>query len=954
MKNTFTLFPAKRIVLGALLLCFGITTQAQQALLPLPAHADDLCLIPTPQKATLQKGSLTLPDGELTIVVQLNEDKPDNSTRESTYSEISAITLSAITLSEYGGIDGFGMSMYWNSKYAKKKLKEHKKQDIPCLTITIDTQQLTPPAGIPAENMKEYYRLTITPEEASIYTVSKQGLMLACFTLAQLHTAYGDTLPCLTIEDWPAYTWRGWMDDISRGPIPNMDFLRNAIDILALYKYNYWTLYTEHTLVNPAYPDVAPADGITKQEIEKLNKYTMQPMGNLQVLAHAEKTLRIPFYNDIKDSKFNFNPGREKTYDYLDDILTYAADTVYRYSPFFHINCDETEALGSGYGRNHVDKLGADDAYCQHINRVCDILKPYKKEVLMWGDIVAKKPEMIRRLPKDMQYIVWNYAPADSYTEVLRPFKEARDEMGIDLWVAPSVAHWSVMLPNPANYMKNIACLARDGRLAGARGFMNTSWDDNGEALFDNSWHGMVWGAEMAWHPLQETDPVAAKEELQKREARFNRNFNVLFCQGRGLRTLIKSYPDKVTNALQGKDIADIFYRVGALESDTDIADWYQTSSLYESLYNFFPSMVDDNMGTRIKRANEKLHKMEQDVLAVYNSDERDTYNPMRHALYAIHHMQVTAQKCALRRQLYLTLQSGSLSDRNLCKTMAADYMQAVHKLKIEYLRLWDYESRQYSRDLIEARFDALGQEVLEIDRHVFFDIKQSNTRHTIVALRTLYGDREIYYTLDGHTPTKGDLLYTEPFTLDHSATIRAVAYNEYNEPVITERYLLHHKATGCRTKLNSRYSTYRDTYTGGGDNALTDGQMGSDLTYNDGHWQGYWSNDIDAEIDLGKVTAVNHISMRFLQNTFDWILSPTELQLYTSTDGKTWKQVRREEFHPEWSQGGNIVHTYALRNLKLNTRYLRIVAPNPGKLPAWHPSKHNDSYLFADEIVVE
>ncbi len=556
---------------------------------------------------------------------------------------------------------------------------------------------------------------------------------------------------------------------------------------------------------------------------------------------------------------------------------------------------------------------------------------------------------------------MWNYAPADSYTEVLKPFKEARDEMGIDLWVAPSVAHWSVMLPNPGNYMKNIACLARDGRAAGARGFMNTSWDDNGEALFDNSWHGMVWGAEMAWHPLQETDPVAAKEELKKREAHFNSNFNVLFCQGDGINVLTRSsHPrekQELTAALQGKDITDIFYRVGALESDTDIADWYQTSSLYESLYNFFPSMVDDNMATRIKRANEKLRKMEQEVPAVYNSQEHDTYNPLCHSLYAIHHMQVTAQKCALRRQLYLTLQSGSLADRDLCKTLAADYMQAVHKLKIEYLRLWDYESRQYSRGLIEARFDALGKEVLEMDRHVFFEVNQnnnSNARNTTVSLRTLFGDKEIYYTLDGHTPTKGDLLYTEPFSLDHSATIRAVAYNEYNEPVVTERYLLHHKATGCRTKLNSRYSTYRDTYTGGGDNALTDGQMGSDLTYNDGHWQGYWGENIDVEIDLGKTTAVNHISMRFLQNTFDWILSPTELQLYTSADGKTWKQVRREQYHPEWSQGGNIVQTYALRNLKLTTRYLRIVTPTAGNLPAWHTSKGNDSYLFTDEIVVE
>ncbi len=972
MKKSFTILSKKSIALAALLLLFGTASQAQQAPLPLPAHAEDLCLIPTPQSATLQKGSLSLENLALADCYVMTSYLLAPVTEELSYEDP---TYLLNIIDNTSGMPLFLKEphiLWKESKEREKFLKTPAKE--PRAVIELLEQPVTlPQAGIPAENMNEYYHLQITPQEIIIKTYTKQGLMMAYYTIVQLVTAYGNTLPCLTIEDWPAYTWRGWMDDISRGPIPNMDFLNKATNILALYKYNYWTLYTEHTLVNPTYPDIAPKDGITAKEIAQLTdrenrgrysnhlqRYpntTLQPMGNLQVLAHAEKTLRIPFYNNLKDSKYNFNPGREKTYDYLDDILTYAADTVYHHSPLFNINCDETEALGSGYAHDYVSKLGTDDAYCQHINRVYDILKPYKKEVLMWGDIVAKKPEMIRSLPKELQYIVWNYAPADSYTEVLKPFKEARDEMGIDLWVAPSVAHWSVMLPNPANYMKNIACLARDGRIAGARGFMNTSWDDNGEALFDNSWHGMLWGAEMAWNPLRETNPTDAKEELKAREARFNRNFNVLFCQGHSLSTLTGSHPDEVTNALQSKDVANILYRVGALESDNDIADWYLTSSIYESLYNFFPSMVDDNMATRIKRATTKLNQLEQEVLAVYNRQEPEIYNPLHHVLYAIHHMQATAQKSALRRQLYLTLQSGSLNDRNLCKSMAADYMQALHKLKIEYLRLWDYESRQYSRDLIEARFDALGREVLELDRHVFFEVKQSNIGtmlNTTVSLRTLYGDKEIYYTLDGHTPTKGDRLYTKPFSLDHSATIRAVAYNEYNESVITERYLLHHKATGCRTKLNSSYSTYRDTYTGGGDNALTDGQMGSDLTYNDGHWQGYWGNNIDVEIDLGKATSVNHISMRFLQNTFDWILSPTELLLYTSTDGKTWKEVRKEQFRPEWSQGGNIVHSYALRNLNLNTRHLRIVAPNPGKLPVWHPSKGNDSYLFTDEIVVE
>ncbi len=982
---------SKSLSLLALLLLFGSGGMAQVAQLPLPATADDLCLIPTPQRATLQQGSLTLPDDGFANVLLLAPvaEQQQGGTNMHAKTAHDALAAAVAFLQEQTTIGLLQERILWKeSKEMEKYLKAPDKQEMPCLVITLDTQQTAPSdAAIPAENMNEYYRLTIEPQQVSIHATTTQGVMMACYTLAQLYTAYGNTLPCLAIEDWPAYTWRGWMDDISRGPIPNMDFLRKASHILALYKYNYWTLYTEHTLVNPSYPDIAPKDGITQQEVAELAGWntpgsyanamsrtlsgsnrqhntvypftTLQPMGNLQVLAHAEKTLRIPFYQEYMDTRFNYHPGQEKTYDFLSHLLSYAAANVYPYSPLFHINCDETEALGSGHARNYVSKIGADDAYCQHINRVYDILKPYHKKVLMWGDIVAKKPEMIRRLPNDMQYIVWNYAAADSYSEVLKPFKEAHDEMGIALWVAPSVAHWASMMPNANNYMANIAGLARDGYRAGARGFMNTSWDDNGEALFDNSWHGMLWGAEMAWHPLQETNPAFAPQEMKARQERFNRNFNVLFYRGSSFATLVSHSNEHYTlpQQLQGKDFAALLYSISYLENDKDIAEWCHTAALNESLYSFFPSLVDDNMATRLKRATVKLNSTEQEVLAHSDLDDHGTRNPMKHALYAVHRMQATAQKCALRRQIYLTLQSNSITDRDLCRQMAADYLTQLHKLKIEYLRLWDFESRQYSRDLIEARFDALAQEVLEMDRHIFVAVNQNKAgtaRKTIVALRTLYGDREIFYTLDGRTPTHGDRLYSEPFTLEHTATLRTVAYNEYQEPVVTERYILHHKATGCKTTLRTPYSTYRDTYTGGGNNALTDGQLGSDLTYNDGRWQGYWGNDIDVEIDLGKATAVNHISMRFLQNTFDWILSPTELRLYTSTDGKKWKQVRVEHYSPEWSQGGNIVRTCALRNLKLTTRYLRIVAPNPGKLPAWHPSQGNDSYLFADEIVVE
>jgi hypothetical protein len=101
------------------------------------------------------------------------------------------------------------------------------------------------------------------------------------------------------IVDYPKLKYRGWMDDISRGPIPNMEFLKRAIATLAEYKFNFFNLYTEHVFKLDQYPDIAPTDGLTAAEVKELEDYAkifhIGLIGNQQCFAHAEETFKIPF-----------------------------------------------------------------------------------------------------------------------------------------------------------------------------------------------------------------------------------------------------------------------------------------------------------------------------------------------------------------------------------------------------------------------------------------------------------------------------------------------------------------------------------------------------------------------------------------------------------------------------------------------------------------------------------
>jgi hypothetical protein len=529
---------------------------------------------------------------------------------------------------------------------------------------------------------------------------------------------------------------------------------------------------------------------------------------------------------------------------------------------------------------------------------------------------------------------VWTYGAAESYADMIAPFAQLHSEQGTAFWVAPGVSHWS-STPQVRNYMQNIAYLARDGYLAGARGLMNTAWDDSGESLFGDCWHAMAWAAEMAWHPITSTDPKAAREEMAQREAQFNKNYD----------RLCNIEYRKYNSDNSDLSITKMIYAVGDLNSNKWVGDWFYTRALMQPLLEFNPSDVDEAMLRRCDSVERVVNR----VLGSIDSAM------VPHFAYACHRILCVAEKSRLRVMIYDALNGKGdyVTRKNEIQAASREYFYNLHNLKREYLRLWDEECTDYSRDTICNRYDRLGNEVQQARQKVFISNDYRDGK-MYVTLKTLFEDRPIYFTVDGRKPTKGANLYKRPFTIGRSFTVRAVSYNKWDDPVYSEQYLLFHKGIGKLRKLNTAYSDYRNVYSGGGDKALADGMLGSDEAYDDGHWQGYWGKDIDAEFDFGTVTQVSSVTMRFLQNTNAWILAPETIEVYTSSDGSEWKKVSTEHFPPDFHQYGAVLHTHAIRNINAKTRYLRVVVKNPGKLPSWHPGKGGDSYLFCDEIVVE
>lgn len=780
-------------------------------------------------------------------------------------------------------------------------------------------------------NADQGYILEVTEKGVVIQALTETGLFYGEQSLKQMlrHFAQSDgqvAIPCMRIVDYPKLKYRGWMDDISRGPIVNMDFLKRMIATMAEYKMNFFNLYTEHVFKLDDYYDIAPSDGLTAAEIKELEEFAAQYhiefFGNQQCLAHAEKTLRIPYYQEMADTKANWNPEKSK------DFLKYELETVAKAysSPFFNINCDETEALGSGKAHDYVAKHGASQVYADHIRWVYDVLKPLGKRVMMWGDIAAKDSAITSQLPKDMLMIVWAYSPLDSYVSMMVPFKK----QGLEFMVAPGMSMWGSVFPSYDLYTKNIANLVRDGYQQGALGMMNTAWDDSGESLINSAWHGMCWAAEMAWKPLEQTEPDAADLERESRLNTFNPLFERRFAAP-----------------------ADHFQLMRDLEK-VNVPNFFNSGALYESVWDFYPTKVSEENYRENKRAVDLIEKNLDHYLYKGNKNEPQFSAPMRIAHYVALHQLAVAKRNLLRHEIYQYMQGNQLFTKDGIEKDILDEIDLLHQVKRMYLKIWDEENRPYSRNIVEARYDQVAHELMDIPYHVLVSTMRGDKGETVVDMRTLFGVQPIYYTLDGRKPHVGENIYSQPFVLQETATVRAMTRNAMGEKVESERYVLLHKGLGKLALLHTPYADYKPEYAASGMGALADGVTGGDR-YNDGNWQGYWGNDIDAEFDFGKTTALQHIKIRFFQNIHDWIMSPNTVELYTSKNGKDYELYKTLTLKDvDYNSGSPAIYTLQDDGLAIKFRYVRVVVKNAGSLPAWHQAKGQPSYIFCDEIVFQ
>lgn len=652
------------------------------------AQQDLLTVVPLPKEYQFLNGNISITENQFTL--------------KKYFDDIEPLT---IALSEAGSI--------YSVLYKKELFASNGKVE---LHIGIPSKNKNfrkicePLKLIPEKDIcEESYLMLVENGRIIISAGSNKGLFYGLQTLKQLIRGSIETgsIPNIRIKDYPSFKFRGVMDDISRGPIPTIEFMKSQIRRLSEIKINVLTHYVEHVVKTKKHPGIAPDDGsYTIEEWKEISdyakKYFITVIGSFQSFGHFQNILKNPEYAHLGESGSLISPVKPESYQFLKDIYDEMIPAFD--ASFFNVNCDETFDLGKAESKYLVDSIGYDGAYLQHIMKLYKMVKSHGVRMSIWGDILLDYPNLISQIPKDVIIGTWTYDDHASFDRYIRPFKEA----GLEFFVTPGVLNSNKILPNFNTAFGNIRQFVKDGKEGGAFGVLNCVWDDGGTALFTNDWIGVAIGAEKSWnHNSDDTN--------------FDTRFN---------KSVYASINDSYTKTIWKLN------QLALLESTDGMTDKILFSKLIPEVGRVTKiSLIDwENVLAIVNEAEKEL----------LNSKFNFFHNDRDYLQFIIDLYRMLANERFLLQQtsdIYADAVKFNFPDPVKSRELVLNSINNVDKLirqisviKSDFEKLWLMENHTYSLKIISDKYQKKIDDYKDAKERLFFSLKKLDSGKTILT----------------------------------------------------------------------------------------------------------------------------------------------------------------------------------------------------------------------------
>lgn len=563
--------------------------------------------------------------------------------------------------------------------------------------IVLERTGASDPLPVPGEkagpSSREAYHLSINGQGVRITARSSAGVYYGVQTLLQLveNTGSAAAFPQLTIDDWPSLPYRGTLVDVgSEGPMSTVDQVKKQIELLAKFKANQYYLYSEANIALDGYPLLNPRARFTKAQVRDIIAYARQRhvdvVPAVELYGHLHDLFRIERYSDLADFPHGgeLDPRNPKVKALLQDWIAQLASLFP--SPFVDVGFDETFAIEQA-----AERAGANTTpvklFIEQLTNVSNLFHQRGKQVMAYGDIMVKFPEIVTQLPPGVVALAWAYGPGDpEYKRWIGPLVAHH----VPFMVLPAVHSWAEVAPDFKITFENIDTIVAAGRKAGTLGLMNTVWTDDGQVLLQQSWPGFAYGAVAAW----QSSPVRRADFLSE-------------------------YARQMYSAAAAADIAQAFSEMNAAELRLQAAFGEQTM---QKLWSdpFWPGTMGDLKKHRddfhecrlhAENAQELLHRAmaggerSEDLPSLIIGAQLLDYAGMKF-LYAIEIADAwaTLPPQPTRQQLAQLL-SQNISHQVHSRT--EDLMDAITELKGPYRRAWLSQYTDYRLGTALGRWNA-------------------------------------------------------------------------------------------------------------------------------------------------------------------------------------------------------------------------------------------------------